>query len=329
MRIGTNPEKGKESLLVHKRHRIIIPFWIPNVSDPYFVNQPTVLYHCLRSLIASIDPSQTNITLINNHSCVEASSVAEDFVANGLIDKYVVRGENRGKLENVLAEARASFEEYITICDADFLFFEGWEDAVIRVFKTFENAGVVTCYPCPNLAFNYNTAWVMGNRWHLGNVIPREELALVERGLGNTSGIGIYSGLGPRHRFRWHEKHYYLNRNSVIALPGAVHALATMKRDIIDHLPKRKIEVVFRNGYEQQHLDYFSERMGYVRLSTPKCWAYHMGNTIPEDLIVNNQSYIKTTEIFPDYNCRNRWLNFLGFNGSSLLVRAMRRLRFL
>lgn len=329
MRIGTNPEKGKETLLVHKRHRIIIPFWIPNVTDPYFKNQPTVLFHCLRSLIASIDSSQTNITLINNHSCEEASSVANDFVANGLIDKYVVRAENRGKLENVLAEARASFEDYITICDADFLFFEGWEDAVIRVFKTFQNAGVVTCYPCPNLAFNYNSAWVLGSRWHLGNVIPRDELALVERGLGATRDNSIYSGLGPRRRFRWSDKQYHLNRKGVIALPGAVHALATMKRDIIDHLPKRKIEVVFRNGYEQQHLDYFSERMGYVRLSTPKCWAYHMGNTIPDDLIVDKQSFVKTKEIFPDASSRNRWLNFIGYNVSSILVRAMRRLKLL
>ena len=102
-----------------------------------------------------------------------------------------------------------------------------------------------------------------------------------------------------------------------------------MKRDIIEHLPKRKIEVVFRNGYEQQHLDYFSERMGYVRLSTPKCWAYHMGNTIPDDLIVDKQSYVKTKEIFPDASRRNRWLNFIGYNVSSILVRVMRRLKLL
>ena len=84
--------------------------------------QRSVLRLCLQSLTETVDLSKTNITLINNHSCLSASLVAQEFVTKGVIDKYVIRNENRGKLENVLAEARASYEEYITICDADFLF---------------------------------------------------------------------------------------------------------------------------------------------------------------------------------------------------------------
>ncbi|MBN2744045.1 glycosyl transferase family 2 [Breznakibacter xylanolyticus] len=329
MRIGINPEKSKETPLVHKRHRIIIPFWIPNVQDAYFREQPKVLRYCLQSLIDSINPQQTNVTLINNHSCREASDVAEEFVAKGLIDKYVVRSENRGKLENILAEGRSAFEEYVTICDADFLFFNGWEDEVIRVFNNFSSAGVVTCYPCPNLAFHYNSCWVLRNRWFLGSVVSNDDMSLVEKGLGGNLEKGIFSGLGSRHRYLWREKQYYLRHDDMVAIPGAVHALATMKRDIIDQLPKRKVDVVFKNGYEQTYLDYFSERLGYVRLSTPNCYAYHMGNTIPGDLIDRNKVTVRTKGVFPDYRSRSYVFNSVICQIESLLVRLLRRMNAL
>ena len=175
MRIGTNPEKDKCSLLNHKQHRIIMPFWIPNVTDDYFKNQPEVLRLCLQSLTDSIDLSKTNITLINNNSCAEAAKIAEEFVEKGLIDKYVVRSENRGKLENVLAEARAAYEDYITISDADFLFFRGWEKAVSDIMENFKHAGMVSCYPAAHLAYfhNSNSIWYSLKN---GKIISDEEI---------------------------------------------------------------------------------------------------------------------------------------------------------
>lgn len=326
MRVGTNPQKANVTELMHKKHRVILPFWIPNIVDDYFKNQPEVLYWCLKSLTDTINPDHTNITLINNNSCVEATAVADDFVKQGLIDKYVVRAENRGKLEAILAEARASFEDYITIADADFLFFSGWEDANIELFEAFKRAGVVTCYPCPNLATYYNSAWIWSLSRRAGKIVADDDLNLVERGLGNSLENGIFTGLGVKRKETWRQKQYYLENGTRKACLGATHALATMKRDIIQNLPFKKVEFVFKNGYEYNYIDFKVERMGYYRLSTPKCYAYHMGNNIPRSLIEKYQIGDVTEKVFPDFNHRNNFFNGLLYHLSAFLMSFMRKI---
>jgi hypothetical protein len=273
----------------------------------------------------------TNITLINNNSCLEASKIAEEFVKQGLIDKYVIRNENRGKLENILAEARGSFEDYITICDADFLFFSGWESAVIQIFNKFARAGVVACYPCPNLAFLNNIRWVFSSCWKSGSIIDKKEMDFVNHGLGNEN-MGIYSSLGVRKKQPWYEKQYYLEKDGLKVCLGATHALTTMKRDIFMQLPFEKIEFVFKNGAEEEYIDYFSNKLGYYRISTPKCWAYHMGNTIPDNEIMNhtvNESYKVESNSFPLYKKRNIWWNNKITVILSLVFRVIRKFKII
>ncbi len=325
MRVGNNPQKSNVTELRHKTHRIILPFWIPNVSDDYFKEQPQVLYWCLKSLTSTINPEQTNITLINNNSCAEASEIAEDFVKQGFIDKYVVRHENRGKLEVVLAEARASFEDYITIADADFLFFPQWEDATIEVFRIFKKAGVVSCYPCPNLATYYNSAWLWDYKIKVGKVVPDSELDLVELGLGNIVGKGVFSGLGVKRKSTWRENQYYIRNKSFIACLGATHALATFKRDIIQKLPFKKVEFVFKNGYEYNYIDFIVEQLGYYRLSTVKCNAYHMGNTLPMDMIQAFRTGQISQKEFPTYKTRNSFFNKLIYYPAAFFMGMMRK----
>jgi hypothetical protein len=329
MRKGVNPLKNNLVRLNHKRHRIILPFWIPNVTDDYYKNQVQVLQLCLESLTETINPEQTNITLINNNSCSEARAVALEFYNKGLIDKFVERSENRGKLEPILSEARAAYEDYITVADADFYFFPGWEDAVIDVFKNFSRAGIVTCYPCCNIAFNYNTRWVWSWKWKSGKVVDDSELNLVEKGLGNSIETGIYSGAGVKRKFSWRQKQYYFKKNQVIACPGATHALSTMKKDIIKHLHTNKVEYVFKSGYEHDYLDYVSDELGYYRMSTIKCNAYHMGNTIPDDILNFNSPVFRTRTIFPEYKNRSLFVNRLLSKCSQLYVRIVRKFKLL
>ncbi|MCL2072931.1 MAG: glycosyltransferase [Marinilabiliaceae bacterium] len=284
MRIGTNPEKNRESKLIHKPHRIIMPFWIPNVEDDYFKNQPEVLRLCLQSLTESIDIERTNITLINNNSCREASLIAEEFVNKGLIDKYVVRSENRGKLENILAEARASYEDYITISDADFLFLKGWEKAVSDIMMNFPKAGMVSCYPAAHLAYFYNSNIIL-LRLKSKKIISDEEINLFENGHGHSVDTGLYSRKGLQKRYSWRERHYYIKKNNVIAILGAVHALATFRKEVVQGFNANSVDFVFKNGYEHEFIDFSTEKNGYIRLSTPKLFAYHLGNTIPKDIL--------------------------------------------
>jgi len=305
MRKGINPEKINLTKLKHKSHRVIVPFWIPNVTDDYFKHQPEILRLCLQSLINSIDFSRTNITLINNNSCTEATDIAEEFVKKGFIDKYVKQIENRGKLEVIIAEAKGATEDFITISDADMLFYSGWENTVIQIFTKFKRAGVVTCYPMPQHAFHFNISWIFTSCWKSGSIVEKKEMDLVNHSCGQD-GLGWFKNLGVRKKYSWYDKQYYLQKDDIKVCLGASHALATMKRDIFQHLPFKKVEFAMKRSYIAEHLDYFSEFLGYYRLSTPKCWAYHMGDTLPDDEILKRKvSDSPKTMQFPEYKRRS------------------------
>lgn len=281
MREGEHPLKSVLKPLSHKVHRIILPFWIPNVEEPYFKGQPEVLRYCLDSLTRSIDREQSAITLINNHSCAEATAVAESFVQAGLIDKYVLCAENRGKLDPLLAEARAAQEDYLTLADADFLFLPGWEQAVARVFHRFPRAGMVSPFPAAHLTYFYNSHLVWAAR-QTGKVLSDEDVDLFEQGLGHSPESGLYSRPGIKRGLSWRQQQYVLQRDGHTVVLGAVHALATFRREVVQQFNQDKVPWVFKNGYEHEYLDVAAEKTGYLRVSTPDLWAYHLGNTVPQ-----------------------------------------------
>lgn len=330
MRTGNHPLKTDIQRLLHRKHRIVLPFWIPNVVDDYFKGQPEVLRLCLDSLVSSIDPKVTAITLINNQSCEEASSVAEDFVSRGLIDKYVVNHENRGKLDPLLSEARAAQEPFLTLADADFLFLPGWEKAVADLMKAFPLAGMVTPFPAAHLTYFYNNNLIFSRR-SFGRVIDDEDVDLFEQGLGHESETGLYSRPGIRKKQSWREGHYFVKRGPCVAVFGAVHALATFRREVVKGFNPSKVPFVFRNGYEHEFIDFAAERSGFLRLSTPRLWAYHMGNSVPKNAL---EWYGKTSKAdsaiweiqTPPGKVRlMRWI----FPVTSLFFRAFRKWKFI
>eukprot|EP01137_Pigoraptor_chileana_P029571 Opistho-2@14951 len=154
MRVGSNPEKFKEQKNILKPHRVLVVFHIPDDKDEFYNELDVVLDQCLRSLTQSINPETTNITLLNNHSSEKADAVIGKYVH--LIDKHVIYSENRGKVYAVLNEVRGVFEPFVTITDADILFYNGWEKAVFETFKQFPLAGVVSPMPLPYMTFHFN-----------------------------------------------------------------------------------------------------------------------------------------------------------------------------
>ena len=332
MRIGENPLKSDVQKLEHKQHRIILPFWIPDIINPYFRNQPEVLRHCLQSLSDTINHASTNITLINNNSCPEASEVAESFVAKGVIDKYVVLSENRGKLETVLAEARASYEEFVTIADGDFLFMKGWEKSVADIMRALPSAGMVTCFPTAHLGYFYNSNSI----WFplkAGKIVDDKDIDLFEQGIGHSASSGLYSKTGFKRKYSWRQRHYYIERKGCTAVVGAVHALATYRRAVVEAFSKKPVELRFGNGYEHDYIDFASEKSGFLRVSTPKLMAYHMGNTLPdevEDFFAESKYNDIEAAVWP-INQKSRRAKFLKilFPMGKYVFRLLRKLRII
>ncbi|MDT0648858.1 glycosyltransferase family A protein [Autumnicola edwardsiae] len=278
MRKGVNPEKNKNEINQKKYHRIIIPVYIPDIGSEYYAGSIDVLERCLNSLSKTINPKTTVITVVNNNCGGAATTLIEKFLKAKKLDKHVIHVENRGKVFVAISEARGSFEEFITICDADVLFFSGWEKAVFEIFENYPQAGVVSPVPSQNLALYHNSSVFYDkflNSIQYGKIVPDEDCELFLQGLGNEALLRRNN-----HPYDWKEKQYYLNGKSPVLL-GANHYVATYRKEVLEHqsdFPKNK----FKKGYEENFLDEPADILGYYRLSTVNSFAYHMGNRMDD-----------------------------------------------
>lgn len=277
MRIGVNPEKYKNLDNKFTYHRIIMVCYIPNVYEDYYKDSLSILENSIKSLIKTINFETTSITFINNDCCEEINVLLQNYLP--YFDKYLRYQENKGKVYSVLSEARASYESFITITDCDVLFLEGWEKAVIKTFKNFPKAGVVSPLPMPNLAFSHNYSFFYDNffKYKYGKTIDQEELDVYLKGMGNDSLLNRNNK-----KYNWREKHYFLKDNSGnVAIAGAGHFVSTYRKEIFNvskDFPSKK----FMNGFEDLFIDKPSDMLGLYRLSLNKCYVYHMGNRMDD-----------------------------------------------
>lgn len=281
MRVGVNPEKFKNDINHRYLHRVILPVYIPDVKDIFYKDSLLTFKLCLETLLNTINPFTTSITVVNNNSC---SGVTEIIKANKTkIDKYVTHLNNKGKINAVLQEARGAYEPFVTITDADVLFYKGWEKAVMAIFNNFPRAGVVSPLPCPNLALYQNSALFYDTFWSKSlsyqNILKEEDTMLYLKGMNNSS---LFNR--SRHTYNWDQRQYVLSSNSLKAVVGAGHFIATYKTVLFQN-EKSFPSNVFVKGEEIDFMDNLSDKKGFYRLSTDTTYAYHLGNTIDEEVI--------------------------------------------
>ena len=284
MRDGVNPEKFKSEALPEFLHRVIVPVFIPNLIDDYYQNQYAVFEVFLDELIKTINPETTAISLINNNCCDEISELIGKQRSG--IDKLIVYKENKGKVYPVLQEARAAAEPFVTITDADVLFYPGWEQAVFEVFSSCSRAGVVAPLPSPALAFYENSSVFLDEYFRGGvtyeKVMRDADAAIYLKGMGNDS---LLNRAHKNHS--WKEYQYVLKNKKAII--GSGHFVATYRTSLFTgtyKYPKLK----FKNGLEREYIDMLSDQKGYYRLSTVETYAYHMGNILDAYLPVFNRA---------------------------------------
>lgn len=289
MRIGFNPEKKKSKEIEYKKHRVIIPVYIPDSDEKYFENLFLIFKASLNSLLKTTDKSLTNITIINNNCKKEITDFIDKLLANKKIDKHVKLSTNYGKVYTILSEVKATYEELITIADADVLYLSNWLENTVSVFNNFKKAGVVAPLPMPQLAFYCNYSMFYDNLFKIkkGNIILKEDLLLFEKSVNSKISLN---------KNNWFKNQLYLEKNNTKICIGAGHFIATYRREVIENIKLKKPEFVFENGAETVYLDQPIDKLGYYRLSTLKTYAYHIGNQIPE-WITKLDFKIKTSEI--------------------------------
>ena len=277
MRVGQNPEKTSERKLVHKRHRVIIPVYIPN-EEGFYAQSVEVFHRTMESLFETTG-DETNITIVNNNSIGVVEQSCREWVKSDKIDRYIAYSENRGKAEVVLAAARGSWEDYITVADADILFFPGWLEKVSEAFSTFPKLGVCGLLTSPFSQSRATSTVYLDTltRFSLkkDKVVSDEVIREFTRSTGLSD--------SDREKMMLASKQHFLSKNGQHFLLGANHAAATYAREIFFHERNRKVIYPFRRKAKliKSHFDIPSDKLGFWRMSFPRPLAYHMGN-VPE-----------------------------------------------
>ena len=297
MRKGVNLIKLENDVNKLRNHRIIIVFYIPDSGNEFFADLDVVLDKCLESLVKTISFNTTAITLINNNSRSGVEKIVKKYKM--YIDKYVIYNENKGKVFAVLNEVRGVYEEFVTITDADILFFSGWEKSVFDVFRNVPYAGVVSPMPLPFLTFHFNKSIfgfnTLRNRLRYIKLVRDEDIDLYCYG---TNLPELY--IRQKHEVNWKEKQFVYTINGFEAVVGAYHVVSTYRTAQfrgIYNFPVMK----FRNSYESYFIDNLSEKKGLYRLSTKQTFAYHMGNHLDDNCVdskFNDTSLILTNDDF-------------------------------
>jgi hypothetical protein len=274
MRIGSNPSNEKIIEEGSAFHRVIIPVYIPHENE-YFKDAFQIFEYCLFSLIKT---SSTNlkISIVSNGSCDAVNKKLFEMQQKLAIDELIIEKEGIGKINSVLKALRTAEERLITITDADVLFMNGWDQAVLNVFKAFPNAGAVC--PAPvyrkhfQLTSNIWMKYLFSNKLRFLPVKNPEAMTKFANSIG----------------WPWLDEKYkdvlatLTSHDEIIAMVGCSHFVATYKKEVFSEIPAGNTNFKIRGDSEHLYTDLPVLKKGGYRLSTYDNYAYHMGNVLED-----------------------------------------------
>jgi hypothetical protein len=287
MRKGENQSKESLVSISESEHRVIIPLYIPNEKD-YYKDAYEIFEYCLFSVIKT-SATKLKVSVISNNCSESINERLFQLQKQGYIDELIIEKEAIGKINSILKALRTTQERLITITDADVLFCNGWEEAVVEVFEAFPKAGAV----CPVPVFRKQLSFT-SNIW-MRYLLSRQ---LYFRPVKNPIAMEKFAqSLGW---FSLEDRFKDIictlkAKNGTIAVLGCSHFVATYKREVFDKLPKTNSIYQLGGNSEGMYLDIPPLKMGGYRLSTYDNYAYHLGNHL-EPWIEEKQTQIKEIE---------------------------------
>lgn len=316
-----NPEKFKFTKIKYKQHRIIIPVYIPESDELYFSKLFDVFKLSINSLLSTTNKEQTVITIINNNCKSEVTLFIDELFNEKKIDKHIKLVENLGKVYTIISELNASFEPFITIADADVFYLNNWDKQVFTLFNTFKNVGVVSPVPSPSLYNYHNTSFLIKKYFKIkiGNVVSKRSFEFFKESINNNPNYFI------REKIDFTKEQYYIEKQNTKACIGAMHFVATYRREALKGIQFKKPIFVFKSGDEGLYIDSKIDEKGFGRISTLDSFAYHLGHDIPKW----TTSYIFKKSIFSINNKNNRSLSQskIAFFFKRLLYKILRELK--
>lgn len=278
MRIGSNPNVNKSISVNDASHRVIIPIYIPN-NEGYFKDSFNVLKVCIESLLLTIN-KDTAVSLISNGSSEEVNNYINDLYLNGKIDRAIFNKDNVGKMNAIIAETRASFEEFITYSDADVFFDKGWLFQTFQMFKKIPQAGFVSMNPTPN-NYSHADSTVISNFWQA--IFDKKKVSEV---CAFDDLKHFHSSIGRDLSFTndMFESYILCTKSNENYIVGAGHFCCTIRKSpTLKYVPKEKSYIGVSGGSEAVYLDIPFDKTGLWRLSSPRAYVWHMGNILEKD----------------------------------------------
>ena len=297
MRKGDNPVRDKLLEKSTAFHRIIIPLHIPSETDEYYKDAFSIFTYCLFS-VRTTAVSDVKISVVCNGCAESVHQKVLQLTNENHIDELIIEKEKIGKINSILRALRNAEEDLITITDADVLFCNGWEDAVIELFKQFPKAGAICPVPVFRKHFHLTSnIWLrhlFSNKLRFLPVKNPEAMTRFANSIGwSWLDIKYKDVIGTLQ-----------SKNGTIAVLGCSHFVSTYKREVFEKLPKENSKYLLGGDSEFLYTDKPVLQMGAYRLSTYENYAFHMGNVL-EDWMTDTFQSIQVVAVkdkFPKLN---------------------------
>lgn len=273
-RSGQNPIKLVKDVPQSAEVTVTTAVYIPYL-DGFWKESLDVLKLCLQSMRSNTQVV-FDLAVFDNGSCKEVRDYLLQLYERDFIQQLYLSRHNVGKVGawNVLFTAVQS--PYISYCDSDIYFFEGWLEESLAVLQAFPKAGVVTAQPIAghDLSKMRTAQMAIADptvETKQGVLIPDKYVRACLIGLGGTE-----AEYEERQVFR---NDFRVERNGVRAYTSASHFQLTSTRDVLQQLFPDKPEMLLGKDFqfEDKMLD-----LGYWRLSTETYLVHHMGNHCPD-----------------------------------------------
>ncbi|MWB94510.1 glycosyltransferase [Flavobacterium sp. GA093] len=297
MRKGNNPSRDIVLSANESSHRIIIPLHIPN-EDNYYKDAFQIFSYCLQSVLKTSN-SVIKISVISNGCSAIINEKLFRLHQEGNIDELIIEKEPIGKINSILKALRTANERLITITDADVLFDNGWEQAVLKVFEAFPKAGSVSPVPIfrthLRLTCNIWFRYLFSKKLYFRKVKNPEAMTQFAKSIGWKWLDGIYKDTIATLEAK----------NKTIAVLGCSHFVVTYKREVFDCIPKENTIFQLGGNSESEYTDLPVIKMGGFRLATYDNYAYHMGNCYEDwmgdkfDILYNKEKKAINYEYLP------------------------------
>ena len=302
-RFGMNPARNKNISYTPSRVSAAMMTYIPNLEG-YFTHRLDVLKLSLDSLIQSVG-EKTDIAVFNNGSCIQVREYLDHQLEVGRIDYLFHSRKNLGVIGGFKVLFNALPGDVIAYCDDDVLYYPGWLDAHLEILDTFPRVGMVSGAPV-----GYSSEHAVKAVEDFIASEPQDLLFSEKPRVDNwEESWAISTGRPVAEHLKQVQDtpNKHLIYKGVEAVQSAKHFQFVTPKIVICEAFSPDWSGSLMDGLVT--LDESVDSLGYLRLTTPRRYARHIGNTISREIQQEaGELGLKTDGEVPDVQEFERWI---------------------